>query len=51
MQIRRLDASVATVMSCLVERRKREGHRLNEYTNTYGRMLEVATREMIGNVR
>lgn len=50
MSIARLDAWVATVVLCLVEREKRGGQRQKEYADTFGRMLETATKQVIGNI-
>lgn len=42
---------VATVVSCLLKKKEREGHHQEEYSDTYGRMVETATKEVVRNVR
>lgn len=51
MSIARLDACVATVICCPVENEKCGGHRLKEYANTYLRIVQTSTRELVGNAR
>lgn len=51
MSVARLDAWNATEVSCLVERETCGGHGQQQYTDTYGRMMEVAIKQLIGSVR
>lgn len=46
-----LDAWVATLLRCSVEKETREGHSQNEYRNSYQRMLKIATKPIIWNAR
>lgn len=41
----RLDVCTVTVIGCSVEKEKREGYRLEKYAGTYGKMVEIATRQ------
>lgn len=47
----RLDALLANVVQRFVEVEKRGGHGQKEYDNTYERVLETATNQLIRNVR
>lgn len=51
MSIARMDAWVMTVVCCLVEKEDRAGHRQKEYNETYGRIVENMTKQLIGNGR
>lgn len=41
MSIPIVDAWVVTVVRCLVEKRNHEGYKLNEYGDTYEKMVET----------
>lgn len=47
----RFDTWVATVIGCLIEKEKSRYYVQKKYADVYGKMVETATCQMIGNVR
>lgn len=50
MSIARLNASVATVVASSICMENRGGYRLKEYGDAFGKMLEIATKQLIGSI-
>lgn len=46
-----LAALVATVVHCLLEKKKRGRHRQEEYSDTYEGMADTVTKQLISSVR
>lgn len=44
-------AGRATVVHCLIERKKSGRHRQKKYEDAYARMMNIAAKRLIGNIR
>lgn len=51
MSIAKLDVWAETVVHCLMEQKKREAHCQEKCADTYGTMVDTATKKLVDNVR